>query len=299
MSDVLNPPAPAPVEVPAAPPAAPATAPAAAAPAPASALTAPPAPAAASPSPAPAPEALPVIPDKFVVKDATGQVDHAATALKIAGSYAGLEKRQGSGEIRPETVEGYKVNVPEALKDQVSAETLGKDASFQTFLGAMHAAGASQKVLDVAVAEFLSNGGHAPDPSMQMANCVSTLRKGDGWQTQAQYDAQIGLAFNATKSFAEKAGVSMDDIAKAGLNNNAAFIRIMAAIGPELAEDRGASPEAQAQIQGNLDTLMADPAYLNQNHPKHSTLVAQVETLTKQQVGQRSVAAGMSHTFKS
>lgn len=201
--------------------------------------------------------------------------------------------------MRPETVEGYKVNVPAALKDEVNVDLLAKDETFKSFLGAMHAAGASQKVLDVAVGEFLSGGGHKSDPSMQMAECVSTLRGVDGWKDQSGYDKQIGFAFTATKSFAEKAGVSMDDIAKSGLNNNPAFIRIMAAIGPELAEDRGASPEAQAQIQSNLDTLMADPAYLDPHNPKHSTLVAQVDALTKQQVGQRPVGAGLSHSFKS
>jgi len=85
----------------------------------------------------------------------------------------------------------------------------------------------------------------------------------------------------------------------AGIDNNPVLMRFLAAIGPEVAEDRGASPEAQAQIQSNLDTLMADPAYLNAQHPKHATLMAQVEALTKQQVGTRPVGAGMSHSFKS
>lgn len=239
------------------------------------------------------------IPDKFIVKGADGQIDHAATALKLSGSYAGLEKRFGSGDVRPDTVDGYKVNVPDALKDKVDAATLVKNDAFKAFLGSMHAAGASQKVLDVAVSEFLTGGGLAPDPAMQTATCVSTLKGVDGWKDQAGYDKHIAFAFTAAKSFAEKAGVSMDEIAKAGLDNNPTFIRIMAAIGPEIAEDRGASPEAQAQIQGNIDTLMADPAYLNANHPKHATIVAQVEALTKQQVGQRPVGAGMSHSFKS
>lgn len=210
-----------------------------------------------------------------------------------------MEKRQGSGDVRPETVEGYKVNVPDTLKDKVNAESLAKDDSFKAFVGAMHAAGASQKVLDVAVSEFLTGGGLAPDPAMLTATCVSTLKGVDGWKDQAGYDKHIAFAFSAAKSFADKAGVSMDEIAKSGLDNNPTFIRIMAAIGPEIAEDRGASPEAQAQIQGNLDTLMADPAYLNANHPKHATLMAQVDALTKQQVGQRPVGAGMSHSFKS
>lgn len=295
MSDVLSAPAPAPGEAPSPAPAAPAPAPTAPAPAPFSALTAPPTP--APPSPTPSPETPTVVPDKFVVKGADGQIDHAATALKIASSYAGLEKRQGSGDVRPDTVDGYKVNVPDTLKDKVTAEALAKNESFKTFLGSMHAAGASQKVLDVAISEFLT--GVTPDPAMQMAECVSTLRGIDGWRTSEEYEKQRGLAHNATRSFADKAGVKLDDIVSSGLANNPLFMRIMAAIGPEIAEDRGASPEAQAQIQGNLDTLMADPAYLNANHPKHATLMAQVEALTKQQVGQRPVGAGMSHTFKS
>ena len=201
--------------------------------------------------------------------------------------------------MRPETVDGYKVNVPEALKDKVNGEALAKNESFKAFLGSMHAAGASQKVVDVAVSEFLTNGGAAPDPAMVTANCVATLKGVDGWKDQAAYDKHIGFAHTAAKSFAEKAGVSMADLAAAGLDNNPTFIRIMAAIGPEIAEDRGASPEAQAQIQGNLDRLLADPAYLNDRDPKHASIVAQVEALTKQQVGQRPVGAGMAHSFRS
>jgi hypothetical protein len=187
----------------------------------------------------------PRIPDKFIVKGADGQIDHAATALKLSGSYAGLEKRFGSGDVRPDTVEGYKVNVPEALKDKVSVETLAGNDAFKAFLGSMHAAGASQKVLDVAVSEFLTGGGLAPDPAMLTATCVSTLKGVDGWKDQAGIrQAHRAFAFSAAKSFADKAGVSMDEIAKSGLDNNPTFIRIMAAIGPEIAEDRGASPEA-------------------------------------------------------
>jgi len=293
MSDVIDSSAPAPA------PAAPAPSPAPAAPAPAPA----PAPSAlgaaapsASPSPAPAPEAPPAVPDKFIVKDANGQVDHAATALKLSASYAGLEKRFGAGDVRPETAEGYKVNVPDAFKDK--ADALAKDESFKAVVAGAHAKGYSQAQLDFAVAEMLTGGGMAADPAKRTAECIATLKSVDGWKTDGEYSQQVGHIRSAAKAFSEKAGVSVDEVL-AGIDNNPVLMRFLAAIGPEVAEDRGASPEAQAQIQANLDTLMADPAYLNDRHPKHATLVAQVEALTKQQVGARPVGAGMSHSFKS
>jgi hypothetical protein len=237
------------------------------------------------------------IPEKFVVKGADGQIDHAATAKKVAEGYTGLEKRLGSGEAPPQTVDGYKVNVPETLKETINAEVLAKDEGFKGFMAKLHAAGASQKVVDAAVGELLTRGAalRGAMPALDAADCTAQLRQEDGWKSDQEYEKQVGIAFNAGKQIFGKdfEGVLKD------YGNDPRIIRGLANIGKEMQEDRGPSPEAMQQIQENLDTLMASPAYLNANHPQHASTMAKVDALTKQQVGTRPVNGGMTRSFKT
>ena len=49
------------------------------------------------------------IPDKFKVTAEDGSVDYKATVAKLSESYTGLEKRVGTGDIAPKSVDEYKV----------------------------------------------------------------------------------------------------------------------------------------------------------------------------------------------
>lgn len=239
-----------------------------------------------------------MIPEKFIVKDATGAIDHTATALKMAEGYTGLEKRLGSGDAPPQTVDGYKVNVPDAIKDKIDVEGLSKDEGFKGFLGKLHAAGASQKVVDAAVATMLERGMAMREalPAIQAADCEATLRQVDGWKNDQEYTAQIRSAFSAGQQIFGKEFAAME--AK-GYWNDPDFIKGLASIGREMAEDRGPSPEAMQQLNTSLDQAMADPAYTNANHPQHAAALAKVSALQTQVAGTRPVASGRTMTFKS
>lgn len=194
-------------------------------------------------------------------------------------------------------MDGYKVNVPEALKDTLNADVLAKDEGFKGFMAKLHAAGASQKVVDAAVGELLTRGAalRGAMPALDAADCEAQLKQEDGWKSDQEYAKQVGVAFNAGKQIFGKdfEGVLKD------YGNDPRIIRGLATIGKEMQEDRGPSPEAAQQIQDNLDTLMASPAYLNGNHPQHAATMAKVDALTKQQVGTRPVNGGMTRSFKT
>lgn len=194
-------------------------------------------------------------------------------------------------------MDGYKVNVPDTLKDKINSEDLAKDEGFKGFLGKLHAAGASQKVVDAAVAEMLDRGIKLREalPALEAADCEATLRQQDGWKSDGEYRQQIGLAFNAGKSIF---GGDFDGILK-DYGNDPRIIRGLATLGKEMEEDRGPSPEAQAQLSQSLEQLQSSPAYLNANDPQHANTVARVEALTKQLVGTRPVAGGKTISFKS
>lgn len=208
-----------------------------------------------------------------------------------------MEKRLGGGDAPPAAVDGYKVNVPEAFKDKVSAEDLAKTPGVQALLKDLHASGASQKVVDAAVASLMREGAAIREaaPVMAAADCTAELRQAEGWKTDAEYQQQVSTAFNAGTAIF---GKDFDGLVK-DYGNDPRFIRGLANIGKEMQEDMPASPEAQAQLQENLDQLMSSPAYLNANDPQHQATMARVDALTKKVAGTRPVSGGRSHSFRT
>lgn len=222
-------------------------------------------------------------------------LDIEASARKVAEAYSHAEKKIGGGDIPPATAEGYKVNVPEALADKVSAEQLSASQDVKDLLGKMHAAGASQKVVDVAIGELLQRGIALREamPVLAASECEATLRALDGWKSDAEYTRNIGQAFKAGNAIF---GKDFEGIVK-DYGNDARIIQGLASIAAEMEEDRGPSPEAQVQLQESLDTLMASPAYINNQHPQHAATMAKVSALTARMVGDRPVGTGRSMTF--
>lgn len=195
----------------------------------------------------------------------------------------------------PATVDGYKVNVPEALADKVNAEELAGTQGVKDLLAKMHAAGASQKVVDVAVGELLQRGMALREamPVLQAAECEAELRQ--AWKTDGEYKANVEAAVRAG---AQLFGADWDSMLK-DLGNDPRLIRGLAGIAKEMAEDTGPSAEAQAQVQESLDTLMSTPAYTNPNHPQHAQTVERVNALQLRLSGNAPVGAGRTMTFKT
>ena len=163
--------------------------------------------------------------------------------------------------------------MPEAFKETVKSEDWAKTPGVQA-LKDLHGAGASQKVVDAAISAFMREGQalRAAMPAMDAANCEAELRQGEGWKTDEQYKQQVSTAFTAGKAIF---GKDFDGIVK-DYGNDPRLIRGLASIGKEMQEDMPASPEAQAQIQENLDQLMASKSYLNANDPQHAATMAKV-----------------------
>jgi len=101
------------------------------------------------------------------------------------------------------------------------------------------------------------------------AKAESALRQ--VWQDSAQFDKQIGFADKAVRTYVKEAGISQEDAARLG--NDPAFIRIMAAIGPELGEDSRINVSA-IMSQETLAEIQSHPGYMNPNHPMHASLQA-------------------------
>lgn len=226
-------------------------------------------------------------------------LDVDATARKVADAYRHAEKRIGSGDVPPDSADKYTLNVPESLKDRISAEDLTKSEDVKTFVGKMHAAGMTQAQVDLTIGELLERGIKLREaqPVMDAAECTATLRQVDGWKTDQEYKQQMGRAFVAARTYAGDQAELDAFLAKHG--NDPMVARMLAKIGAELAEDTQASPEASAQLQENLDSLMADPAYLNDRDPKHASILNKVTALTERLSGTKASGPNRTMGFKS
>lgn len=281
----------------AAAPAAPAAAPAAPAPAPAPASVLA---GGAAATPAPAPSAAAEAEFKFadkVIVQKDGATDWEATARQAEQARQHLERRMGAGDAPPAAATDYKTVVPEALAERIPVADLDASADFQSFKTAMHGAGLSQKQMEVVTSELLTRSMKLQEalPVLQAAECTAALKQIDGWKSDAEYNAQIGKAYTAAKAYG---GANFDAILK-DYGNDPRIVQLLAGVGAELAEDTQPSPEAQQQLQENLDTLQSSAAYLNANDPQHASVMAKVQALTAKLVGTKPVVGGKSMSFKT
>jgi hypothetical protein len=97
------------------------------------------------------------------------------------------------------------------------------------------------------------------------------------WTDDGAIKENIALAYKAATQYASKAGLSYEDLAAAGLDNNPTFIRIMAALGPEVGEDRSPTPSAMPPDEAQtIRSLELSEAYKNPKHPEYERVSAQV-----------------------
>jgi hypothetical protein len=259
----------------AAEPAAPVSAPAPVAAAPTSLLSrgaAEPAPAAsAAPAAAPAPS----IPDKFIVKHEDGSVNHEATALKIASEgYAPLERRLHAGDAPPKAPDDYAPSLPDGLK----LDDLKKDPLYTGFLKGAHARGMTNAQLSYVLEGWAQREQMRSSPEVAAAE----LRK--DWPDEATMQQGLTRAYRAAAAYAGNEETLQRIEAK--FANDPDFIRLMARIGGEMAEDR---PPAglNANESETLQSLMTHPAYNDHKHPEHNAIVARTKALYAKKYGDK------------
>lgn len=219
-----------------------------------------------------------VIPEKYRVSNAEGQFDLDASARKLAEAHGHLEKRMGSGDAPPKSAAEYTATVPDNFKDTFDPTT---DAGFKAFTEKAHAAGITQKQLDVVMDAYyqmapgLVAAGHALDEK----SATTALK--EVWATPEAYSDNIKHAYNAANVLAQKAGVPLETLMDpTGLGNNPAFIRVLAALGPEFAEDvlPGGTSVGSALDDDAVNALMRSEAYTNPRHADYEKVSAQVRS---------------------
>lgn len=219
--------------------------------------------------------------EKYLVKNEDGSVNWEQSALKQAQGYDALSKRMGSGDAPPKSADDYVVNVPDDLKEALG--DFKDDPMLKDFLKDAHAAGMSQKQVDIAINKYLQAIPELAGGVQQLNadDCVASLK--ETWKTDGEYQAGVQSAFKAAQGFFGEDAQHIID--KYG--NDPILIRGLAKIGKEMGEDSAVNPESALTAGQTIDELMASPAYNDSKHPDHAKVSKQVATyfanLSKQQ----------------
>lgn len=231
-------------------------------------------------------------PEKYMVKNDAGEIDWKATAQKIDGGRSSFEKRFGSGDVPPADVAGYKINVPEAIAESLKEWDHGNDPKLKGFLENAHKAHMTQSQIDVVIGQYASivaeakaAGASAADPEAARAaaaeKCSDELSK--VWADQGEFDKQIGLAYKAADKLAARMGMTFADLEAAGLGDNPLFIRMAAALAPEMGEDTPVGTQGSSSTSGGwkdeVAALKAEKNALPERDPRRETIQGKINQL--------------------
>lgn len=231
-------------------------------------------------------------PEKYLVKNDAGEIDWKATAQKIDGGRSSFEKRFGSGDLPPMDVAGYKINLPDTVVESLKDWDHGNDEKLKGFLENAHKAHMTQSQIDVVIGQYASimaeakaAGAVAADPEAARAaaveKCSEELNK--VWTDQAEFDKQIGLAYKAADKLAQRLGMSIADLEANGLADNPLFIRMAAALAPEMGEDTPVGTQGSGQQSGGwrdeVAALKAEKNALPERDPRRDTIQGKINAL--------------------
>lgn len=207
------------------------------------------------------------IPEKFRVKGDDGELDWAATVRKVDEHRSALEKRMGTGDIRPKTPDEYKLPDTDVFKglqlDEAGAKAFRQEAFDMGLTPKQYEAVMGKWAT---LAPELVNAGKAETVESAMTELKAV------WKDEAEFKANISASFKAAVKIGESAGFTYDEVDKA-IGNNPVAIRMFAAISKEMSED--ATPAAANGATGGGAQTRAEyvaenwPAYSNPQDPKH------------------------------
>jgi len=169
----------------------------------------------------------------------------------------------------PESIDGYEVNVEGFNYDEFKAIPEN-----QEFLERAREAGLSSEHLGFLLGEYnqlipsLMEGNAALDNEA----CITAMKETWGGET----DANFGFAQAAAKNAIQNGILTAEEVNSPEFGNNPLVLKMAAYFGSQLQED---TPPANTQQSGAVDvqSLMASEAYMNEGHPDHKRVYAEVQ----------------------
>lgn len=205
------------------------------------------------------------IPEKFKVTAEDGSVDYKATVAKMNESYSYLEKKVGTGEVAPKSVDEYKLE-----REDFDFEEFKADESNKEFLTEAHKHGITNKQLDFLLSEYDKRAVDLVSNSSQIDTDTTVQTLQSDWGQD--YEKNI---FNAVKA-ARACGITDEQINDPMIGNNVAFIKMAAYFGSQMTEDKPVSNGTPVNV--DIQSLMRSEAFFNPKHPDHKSVKAQIDS---------------------
>ena len=226
------------------------------------------------------------IPEKHRIMKEDGSLDLDASSRKLAEAYGSLEKRFGAGDAPPKEVGEYKVTVPDALKEAIDPTT---DEGMKGFLDGAHKAGLNQAQLDFVMGKYFEMAPRLAAGAAQLDATTATQELKKTWATEADFTRNVRNAYTGASAAAQKAGIDIGEVMNGPLGNNPQFLRLMAALGPEFAEDQ--APGGSVMVSGDdIQKMMMSEAYTNPKHIDHAKTSAKVKAYFERKHGTEAAA---------
>lgn len=205
------------------------------------------------------------IPDKFKVVSEDGSVDYKATVAKMNESYSYLEKKVGTGEVAPKSVDEYKIE-----REGFSFEDFKADESNQQFLSEAHKHGITNKQLDFLLSEYDKRAVNLVSNSSQFDTDTTIQSLQSEWGNN--YESNIFSAIRAAKS----AGLTEEQINNPSIGNNVDVIKVLSYFGSQIAEDKPINNGTA--VNTDITSLMRSEAFFDPKHPDHKSVKAQIDS---------------------
>lgn len=219
------------------------------------------------------------VPEKYLRKTESGELDQTATAQQLAQAYSHLEKRLGSGDVRPETPDLYAPQV--AGLDWEAAKS---HEAIPAFLSKAHELGMTNAQVSFALSEIAAAATEnlPQNQPMTQQDSEKVLREEWGENYAGNLKAAIGAVNNFLPDSERDAFVQR-------YGNDPQVIKILSKIGAELNEDTIVGLGQPVESAETIDELMRSEANSNEQHPEHKATRAKIQRYFNKQHGTSAV----------
>jgi len=220
------------------------------------------------------------IPEKYRVNKEDGSLDLEQSSRKLAESYTHLEKRMGTGDAPPKSVDEYTVKLEGV--EGFNWDEFKADESTQSFLKGAHAKGLTNDQVQYVIGEYMKAAPGLIEGGAQLTaqDCTATLKS--VWGDDAALKTNVTASYRAAEVFASEPGKPGNfDALMSKYGNDPDFIAFTANIGKELREDTAisGSPANEADFAVKTAELRQQLEAMPAHDPKRAGIQAELNAL--------------------
>lgn len=222
------------------------------------------------------------LPEKYQVLKQDGSVDLEQSARKLSEGYSHLERRLGTGDIPPRSVEEYNVDLH---SDLYTFDDFKQDPENREFLGKAHELGMTQKQVEFVLGEYAKRLPELVQVGKELNIEEAYQSLSQVWKNETEFNNNLRTAYQAFQRYAAPEDLQhMDQI-----GNNPLVIKILANIGKTMQEDAGIGRSLGFQQQ-DIKQVMGSEAYRNASHPDHKATHERVRRYYESTYGNQPIA---------